>query len=141
MSYPIPTMDWPAVTTDTESVLLSERYGTTDGQWDIPVDEDAADAIRDLLAAYKVPVYHITIDEFTDMGYMPGHKGRVPYIDSRYVYVWTFSAPQTPVVHIYWQGGDKHEDHTCTYEKTVASALLTDPAYECAEIIERLKAL
>lgn len=141
MSYTIPEMDWPIVTKTKNSVLLSERYGTTNGRWHIPVDEAAATAIRDLLTSYKVPVYHVTVDEFTDMGPMPGHRGRVPYIDSRYIYVWTFSAPNTPVVHVYHQGGDRCDDLTCHYEKTVDAALLTNSIYECRDVIARLKAL
>jgi len=141
MSYTIPEMDWPVVTRIKNSVLLSERHGTTNGRWYIPIEEEAGEAIRALLTSYKVPVYHVTIDEFTDMGYVPGYKNRMPYIDSRYVYVWTFSAPKTPVVHVYHQGGDRCEDLTCHYEKTVDAELLTDKVYECEDIIERMRAL
>ncbi len=142
MSYTVPEMEWPTVTKNKTSLLLSERHGTTNGRWYLGLeDEDAEQAIRKTLASYKVPIYHITIDEFRDMGHMPGYKGRVPYVDSRYVYVWTFSAPKTPAVHVYYQGGDRSEDKVCHYEKTVDVALLTDRAFECEDIIARMRAL
>lgn len=140
MSYPIPDMEWPSVTKTPNPVLLSERYGTTDGCWDIPVDSDAANEIHTLLASYKIPIYHITIDEIIDMGYVDGYKGRVPYVDMRYIYVWTFSGPNTPVIHIYSQGGDKQDDLTCSYEKTLDASLLTTE-FETHDILARLKSL
>ncbi len=144
MSYTIPEMEWPVVAKTAHPVLLSEKYGTTNGRWHIPIKDDrAAEAIRTLLASYKVPVYHITIDQFVDMGHAPGRKGRgrVQYVDSRYVYVWTFSAPKTPVVHVYFQGGDRCADLTCIYEKTVDASLLTDSVYDCEDIIARMQDL
>lgn len=140
MSYPIPDMEWPSVSKTQNPVLLSERYGTTGRCWDIPVDSHAANEIQKLLASYKVPVYHIAIDEITEIGYMPGYKEPIPYVYMRYIYVWTFSGPKTPVVHIYIQEGN--QDHpTCHFEKTIDATLLTDPQFECEEILKRMQEL
>lgn len=144
MSYPVPIMQWPTVTKKSheDCILLSEMYGTTDGNWDLDIsDSDAEDTVRALLRSYKVPVYHVTIDEFTDMGYVRGYDSRRPYVDSRYIYVWTFSVPKTACVHIYYQGGDHCDDPTCEYQKTVEADLLTNNEFDCKEIIGCLKML
>lgn len=132
-------MEWPIVSQKNlkDCVLLSEVYGTTDGYWNF-YGTDSANAIQELLSTYKVPVYHVTIHEYKDMGRMPGYKGRVPYIDSRSVYIWTFSAFKTPVVHMYYQGGDRDFDLSCNYEKIVDASTLADKNFEYAEITQRL---
>jgi hypothetical protein len=145
MSYTIPEMSWPVVTKKDPFVLLSEKYGTTCGhldlrwdlRWDLGIGKNAEIYVQKLLASYKVPVYHISVDQIMDMGYTRKSRHRVPYIDFRYIYIWTFSAPKKPVVHIYYQNGNK--DSVCSYEKTVDAELLTgEDAFDCEDIIARM---
>jgi hypothetical protein len=124
MTYTIPDIEWPMVNKTVHPVLLSEKYGTTNGRWYIPIqDKEVLISIRTLLTSYKVPIYHLMIDEFQDS-------------IARYVYVWTFSAPKTPVVHVYYQEGSE-----ITYEKTLDAMLLLDSVYECNKIITRMQEL
>jgi hypothetical protein len=107
--------------------MLSEFYKTTDPtQWPIWFDPtESMKEIQKVLASYKVPVYHMMIDVLYDRGYLPENRNTLTeYVDSRYIYIWTFSNDKQPVIHIYYQGGDLDTDLTCVYEKTM----------ECKEI-------
>jgi hypothetical protein len=95
-------MEWPSVSKNAESPLLSEQFGLTDpvailvADWYIQTYEK----IGAFLSKYPVPIYHIHYEEHTDMGY--DHKGRrAPYTESIDVHVWTYGAKNVPVVHVY----------------------------------------
>ena len=137
---PIPVdMHWPTVEKKV-SPLLSEACGSTKG-CDLHDGLDNYPQYVKFLSEYPVPIYHISSEENRDMGYVKGYSGRRPYTESITIKIWTFAAPDVPVIHQYNLDVDgvQRKNVSCTYMYSYSP--LSDDEYCMMENEECLLAL
>ncbi len=136
--YPRPVeMEWPTLKHEEDSPLLSETCGSTKGShFAYYLEElDKYTLFIKFLSSYTVPIYDIRIKEHTDMGYVPGYKGRRPYTESITVKILTFAGKDLPVVHEYNMDVYRipPENVKCIYTRSYSPSFSVSEYYDASE--------
>ena len=130
--YPTPVdMKYPTIQNNMMSSLLCEQIGTTEPKSIASAEYDDI-KLNEFLSKYPVPIYHITYEEHTDMGYSHKYKCRAPYIESIDIMIWTFTEQQTPVIHMYTQDVDRYNQSkrsACKYGSSYSPCIDVEYMY------------
>ncbi len=105
------------------STLLSEEFGTTDPVQIASMDSSFSKELKQFLAKYTVPIYHISYEYYHDMGY--DRKGRrCPVSHVSKIYIWTYHK-SFPIVHVY----DADNMKNIQYNTTISPFLDLEDSY------------